>query len=95
LWSGGSEKKLPHKLLHIVPINWYKLLIKTLSSALKPCSHNAPVTWKTRNFRHFTSEQHKLTKSEVVEKIIPVADFLMSADDVPKIIFKRIGGCVL
>jgi len=53
------------------------------------------VTWKTRNFRHFTSEQHKLTKSEVVEKIIPVADFLMSADDVPKIIFKRIGGCVL
>jgi len=28
------------------------------------------------------SEQHKLSKNEVVEKVIPVADFWMSADDV-------------
>jgi len=39
------------------------------------------VTWKTRHFRHFTSEQNKVNKSEVVKKVAPVADFLMSADD--------------
>ena len=33
------------------------------------------VTWKTRHFRHFTSEQNKVSKSEVVEKVIPAADF--------------------
>jgi len=29
----------------------------------------------------FTSEQNKVSKSEVVEKVIPAADFCMSADD--------------
>jgi len=33
------------------------------------------VTWKARHFRDFTSEQNKLSKSSVVEKVIPVADF--------------------
>ena len=49
------------------------------------------VTWKTRHFRHVTSEQNKVSKSKVVEKVIPAAHFSMSA--VPKII--KIGGCVL
>jgi len=38
------------------------------------------VTWKMRHFHHFTSEQNKVSKSELVENVIPVADFLMSAD---------------
>jgi len=39
-------------------------------------SRNAiTVTWKTRHFRLFTFEQNKVGKSEVVEKVIPVADF--------------------
>ena len=46
-----------------------------------------------RNFRRFTSKQNKVSKNEVVEKVIPAADFWMFADDVPKI--KEIGGCVL
>jgi len=33
------------------------------------------VTWKTRHFRHFTSEHHEVSKSEVVGKVIPAADF--------------------
>jgi len=33
------------------------------------------VTWKTCHFRHFTSQQKKVSKSEVVEKVIPAADF--------------------
>jgi len=43
---------------------------------------NAPVTLyitltrgKMHHFRHFTSEQNKVSKSEVVEKFIPVANF--------------------
>jgi len=32
------------------------------------------------HFRHFNSEQIKVSKNEVVEKVIPVADFSMSAD---------------
>ena len=28
------------------------------------------VTWKTHHFHHFTSEQNKVSESEVVEKII-------------------------
>jgi len=35
----------------------------------------------TRNFHHFTSEHNKVSKSEVVEKVIPAADFWMSVDD--------------
>jgi len=47
--------------------DWYKLLIKTLSSALKTMftqhSHDAiTVTWKMRHFRHLTSEQNKVSK---------------------------------
>ena len=33
------------------------------------------VTRKTRDCCHFTSEQNKVSKSEVVEQVIPVADF--------------------
>jgi len=33
------------------------------------------VTWKTRHFRHFTSEQNKVSKRQVVEKVIPPGDF--------------------
>jgi len=38
------------------------------------CCRDA-ITWKTRHFHHFTSQQNKVSKSEVVEKVIPVADF--------------------
>ena len=33
------------------------------------------------SFRRFTSEQNKVSKSEVVEKVTPAADFLICADD--------------
>jgi len=33
------------------------------------------VMWKMRHFRHFTSKENKVSKSEVAEKVIPVADF--------------------
>ena len=33
------------------------------------------VTWKTRDFRHVTSEHYKVSKSEVFEKVIPAVDF--------------------
>lgn len=33
------------------------------------------VTWKTRYFRHLTSQPNKVTKNEVTEKVIPAADF--------------------
>jgi len=52
-------------------------------------------TWKTRHFRHFTSQHSKVSKSEVVEKVITVADFWMSAGDVPKIILKNWWICVI
>jgi len=39
------------------------------------------VTWKTRHFCHFTSEHYKVSKSKLFEKVIPAADFLISADD--------------
>ena len=47
------------------------------------------VMWKTRNFRDFTSEQNKFSKSEVIEKVIPAADFWMSADDICQKLFKK------
>jgi len=34
-----------------------------------------------RHFRHFTSEQNKVSKSNTVEKVTRVADCGMSADD--------------
>ena len=39
------------------------------------------VTWKTRHFRHFTSEHYKLSKREVVEKVI-LADYKLSKREV-------------
>jgi len=34
------------------------------------------VTWKLHHFHHFTSsEENKVSKSEVVEKVIPGANF--------------------
>ena len=49
--------------------DWYKLLIKTSSLALKTMftqrSRDAiTVTWKTRYCPHFTSEHYKVSKSE-------------------------------
>ena len=39
-------------------------------------SHDAiTVTWKTRDFHHFTSEHYKVSKSGVFEKVIPAVDF--------------------
>jgi len=39
-------------------------------------SHDAiTLTWKTRHFRHYTSEHYKVSKSEVVERVMPAADF--------------------
>jgi len=39
-------------------------------------SHDAiTVTWKMRDFHHFTSEHYKVSKSEVFEKVIPAVDF--------------------
>ena len=62
--------------------DWYKLLIKTLSLALKTMfkliqrSRDAiTVTWKTRYFRHFSSEHYKVSKSKVFQKVIPAAHF--------------------
>jgi len=57
--------------------DWHKLLIKTLSSALKTffpqCSYDAiTVTWK---MHHFTPEHYKVSKNELFEKVIPAADF--------------------
>ena len=54
--------------------DWYKLLIKTLSLALKTMftqrSRDAvTVTWTMRHFRHFTSEHYKLSKSDVLRKL--------------------------
>ena len=72
-----------------LPLNWYKLLIKTLSSALKTILHNAPVTlsvtWTTRHFNHFTSEHYKVSKSDVrylgklyLQLIFESADYIVS-----------------
>jgi len=45
-------------------------------------SRNAiTVTWETFDFHHFTSEKNKVSKSNVVEKVIPAADFIISAND--------------
>jgi len=67
--------------------DWYNLLFKSLSSALKTMFTQrfrdaVSVTWKMRHFRHFTSEHYKVSKSEVFEKVISAADFRISADDV-------------
>ena len=74
-----DDKVLIKSLYHSVA-DWYKLLIKTLSLSLKimftQCSRDAiTVTWKTRHFRHLTSEHYKVTKTEIFEKVIPAADF--------------------
>jgi len=63
-----------------LPLNWYKVLIKTSSSTLKTVFTQRfrdaiTVMWKTRHFRHFTSEHYKVSKSEVFEKVIPAASF--------------------
>jgi len=49
------------------------------------------VTWKTRHFRHFTSEQNRVSKSDVVDKVIPVADFCMSAEHMCQNLKKMVG----
>jgi len=57
------------------------------------CRDAITVTWTMHHFRHFTSQHYKVSKSEVFGKVIPAANFSISADDVPKIV--QIGGCVL
>jgi len=44
-----------------------------------------------KSLYHFTSEHYKVSKSEVFEKVIPAADFWISADD----IMPKIGGYML
>ena len=61
----------------MMPLNWYKLFVITLLSALKTMftqrSHDTiTVMWK---MRHFTSEQNTVNKCEVIEKVIPAVDF--------------------
>jgi len=51
------------------------------------------VTWKTRHFRRFTSEQNKVIKSVVIEKVIPAAVFRMPADDVCQKLQKFVDVC--
>ena len=60
--------------------DWYKLLIKTLSLALKTMFTQRScdaitVTWKTHQFHHFTSEHYIVSKSEVFEKVTHAANF--------------------
>ena len=66
-----------------MPLNWYKLLIKTLSSTLKtmftqPCRDAITVTWRS-HFHHFTSEHYKVSKMEVFETVIlqPIFESLL------------------
>ena len=44
-----------------------------------PWRYNSDV--ENRHFRHFTSKHYKVSKSEVLEKVIPAADFWTSAND--------------
>jgi len=88
LWSGGYEKNRlftadvqndapSHSRMHAV----------VLSSDQRPCwwcsaecfpAYQWLAAWS--RWRNFTSEQNKVSKSDVVEKIISVANFWMSAD---------------
>jgi len=52
------------------------------------------LTWKTRHFRHFTSQHFEVCKRKVFEKVIPAANFRISADDICQKNVK-IGGFVL
>ena len=88
-FSCTSTSKHKHLYWHVV--DWYKLLIKTLSLAVKTmftqrCRNAITMTWKTRQFRHFTSEHYTVSKSKVFEKVITASDFLISPDDMPKIV---------
>ena len=85
----------------LYPFNWYKLLIKTLSSALitiftQRSRDAVTVMWKTRqyHFHHFTSEQNEVSKNEVIWQSYTCSRFLnVCWWHLPKII--KIGGCVL
>jgi len=39
------------------------------------CRDAITVTCTTRHFRHFTSQHYKVSKSEVLGKVIPAVDF--------------------
>ena len=43
---------------------------------MQRCHDAITVTWKTRHFRHFTSEHYKISKSEVFEKSYSCSRFL-------------------
>jgi len=45
---------------------------------------------KTHHFHLCNSEHYKVSKSKVFEKVIPAANFCISADDATKIV--KIGG---
>jgi len=80
VFSAEPDDKVLSKVCSNSVVDWYKLLIKSLLSPLKTMftqrSRDAiTVTWKTRHFRHFISEHYKVSKSEVVGKVIPAANF--------------------
>jgi len=91
LWSGGSKKNQLFKAdvqndAHS-PTRMHAVVISNDQRPCRRCSAECcrdaiTVTWKTRHFRHFSSEQNKVSKSKVVEKVKHVADFCMSADDI-------------
>jgi len=67
--------KFKSKVCTNPPLNWYKLLIKTLSSTLKTvfthrCHDAMTVTRKMHHFYHFISEHYKVSKSEVGESLL-------------------------
>jgi len=72
LWSGGSEdnrfflqqmfKMMPLRL-HACTQSCYPLINGLVDDTA--VSGAITVTWKTRHFRHFTSEQRKVSKSKV------------------------------
>jgi len=66
-----------------------------LSSDQRPCQWCSTECFSasSRWYRNFTSEQNKVSKREVVQKVIPVANFWMSADDTCKKLWKLVDVC--
>jgi len=49
------------------------------SAEIQKMAAGITVTW---TMRQFTSEHYKVSKSEVFQKVIPAADFSISAEDI-------------
>jgi len=56
-------------------------MVNTKNNFTQRCRDAITVTWKTRHFRYFTSQHYKVSQSEVFEKVVPAANFSISADD--------------